>query len=1197
MVTSKKIYYQVSAFIILLMVVGTVLYWWQLTSLATKLRTEALSQAAFRSQQVNAALAGQISMLFKQVDIAADEIGDAYGPHNFAAFDTNVRKEISRLPAQSVIQVSVINDKGYLVYSNFDSGIGVYLGDREHFKVHLETDQSRLFISKPVMGRASKQWSIQFSRSIRRNGKLVGVLVISVSPSYLQNELIAATLNKDDVIAIFRENGDYLARNKDIENALGKNVGPNRPFVGSTVSPNGTFRAASNYDNINRIYQWQRINSFPVTVVLGLSEEGVLEPIERIIERDHSYAKTWTAVLWVMAFVVLVLLRKVIEERVQANERTALLQLMTDSAQDYAMIILDPEGKIISWSEGAKRLKGYDKDEVIGKPMEIFYTPEDIALGRPSQLRELAKVVGRSEEEGWRVRKDGTRFYADVVLAPIHDGEGTFVGFAKITRDVTERKKYNDDLLEAKFAAEAASQAKSQFVANMSHEIRTPMNAVLGMLQMLQRTELTPHQLDYVQKTHSAATTLLGILNDILDFSKVEAGKLELESSPFRFDKLLRNLSVVLSAAIHSKQLEVLFDLDASIPHAARGDLLRLQQILLNLTSNAIKFTEQGEVVVSLRAICVEESSVRIGISVRDTGIGISPEKQKIIFEGFTQAEASTSRRFGGTGLGLAITQRLVSLMGGKLLVESEPGKGSNFYFEIELIRDSETRELERDANLARNPASLQRRMRILIADDNATARKVLADIVSNLGWEVVTVDSGIAALRCLREHRLQQRDFDVILIDWVMPGMDGWEAAQHIRAEQLGPKSPVVIMVTAHGRELLTERLSSGKNILDGFLVKPVTPSMLFDAVADATSGASVSARSNLTTPVSQKRLSGIRLLVVEDNLMNQQVAQELLSYEGAYVDVASDGLQGISRIVNAEVPFDAVLMDIQMPDMDGYEATRILRDEKGYKTLPIIAMTANALAEDREEALAAGMNEHIGKPFDIQQVVNVILQFCNSSLPDGNASVGQFSSASDAPLPVVPEGFSLSDPLLRLGGNQSLFADLLRQFCQTEHDTVDTLTTLLRQGDRQSALRELHTLKGVAATVGALSLSQSARTLETHLKASINPAECNELLVALNEKLKSALVVMSQVADEMTPSVQVEPLGDPERALELLSGLTVLLEEKNMRAIDVFRTLKVELGGSLREHLLAIEEAIGRLDFVVAAERCKNLKALLKP
>ncbi len=463
--------------------------------------------------------------------------------------------------------------------------------------------------------------------------------------------------------------------------------------------------------------------------------------------------------------------------------------------------------------------------------------------------------------------------------------------------------------------AEAASRAKSEFVANMSHEIRTPMNAVLGLLQLMERTGLDARQRDYVHKAEGAARALLAILNDILDFSKVESGKLELDDTPFRLDELLRNLSVVLSSTLQHKAVEVLFQLDPAVPRALRGDGHRLQQVLLNLAGNAIKFTQRGEVVIGLKLLDSTSDSVRIEFSVRDTGIGIAADRLAAIFEGFTQAESSTTRRFGGTGLGLAISRRLVRLMGGELQVQSTPGQGSHFHFTVDFRRDAETSAFER-VIAAENDQHAA--LRVLIVDDNATAREVLAAMVSSFGWQVETATSGAEAIQRLEAATAAGHSFDILCVDWIMPGMDGWETIQRIRARDTG-HLPAILMITAHGRELIAERLGEETNPLDGFLVKPVTPSMLFDAVAQATRGASVTVDSH--TPANlptEQPLAGLRLLVVEDTPLNQQVARELLSHAGAEIEVASDGEQGIACVRRASLPYDAILMDIQMPSLN---------------------------------------------------------------------------------------------------------------------------------------------------------------------------------------------------------------------------------------------------------------------------------------
>ena len=547
---------------------------------------------------------------------------------------------------------------------------------------------------------------------------------------------------------------------------------------------------------------------------------------------------------------------------------------------------------------------------------------------------------------------------------------------------LTQRRREADAQTQAAHAAlaqrtveaEAASRAKSEFVANMSHEIRTPLNAVLGLLQLMERTGLDARQRDYVHKAEGAARALLAILNDILDFSKVESGKLELDDTPFRLDELLRNLSVVLSSTLQHKAVEVLFQLDPAVPRALRGDGHRLQQVLLNLAGNAIKFTQRGEVVIGLKLLDSTSDSVRIEFSVRDTGIGIAADRLAAIFEGFTQAESSTTRRFGGTGLGLAISRRLVRLMGGELQVQSTPGQGSHFHFTVDFRRDAETSAFERMAAAENDQHAA---LRVLIVDDNATAREVLAAMVSSFGWQVETATSGAEAIQRLEAATAAGHSFDILCVDWIMPGMDGWETIQSIRARDTG-HLPAILMITAHGRELIAERLGEETNPLDGFLVKPVTPSMLFDAVAQATRGASVTVDSH--TPANlptEQPLAGLRLLVVEDTPLNQQVARELLSHAGAEIEVASDGEQGIACVRRASLPYDAILMDIQMPKMDGYTATRVLRQEMQIAT-PIIAMTANALPADREACLAAGMSDHIGKPINARELTALVLRHC---------------------------------------------------------------------------------------------------------------------------------------------------------------------------------------------------------------------------
>jgi PAS domain S-box-containing protein len=759
--------------------------------------------------------------------------------------------------------------------------------------------------------------------------------------------------------------------------------------------------------------------------------------------------------------------------------------------------------------------------------------------------------------------------------------------------DLTERKQYERELTQARNAAETASRAKSEFVANMSHEIRTPMSAVLGLLQLLQHTELNELQLDYTQKAQGAAQSLLAILNDILDFSKVEAGKLVLDDAPFRLDELLRNLAVVLSSAVGGKPVEVLFEVDPALPRALRGDPLRLQQVLLNLAGNAIKFTKHGEVVIAMHVRQETEQAVEIEFAVRDTGIGIPSDRLNAIFEGFAQAEASTARNYGGTGLGLAISQRLVQLMGGELKVDSAPGQGSRFHFRLKFNRDAETLATDQAARHALDPDSLPTPLRVLVVDDNATARDVLTSMTRAFGWETVAVDSGMAAVERIRQESAAGRRYDVICIDWVMPGMDGWETIQQIRAQQPENNAPVILMVTAHGRDKLDAKLNGTPNPLQGYLVKPVTPSTLFDAVAGATRGHSVTIE-RPSAPRATAALEGLHLLLVDDNLLNQRVARELLTHAGARVDVANDGPEGIAA-VRAKPDFDAILMDIQMPGMDGYQTTHVLRTEMGV-TLPIIAMTANALPSDRAACLAAGMDDHVGKPIHVAGLIATLLKHCHRAtdhvLPAATARLDD--------LPPLPSGFELAPALERLNQDRALFARLARDFVREQDGLLSRISRRWQDGDTAAATRELHTLKGLAASLGAMALAAVAAATETELKQLAPRALIDEPLDRLHPSLSTALAVLQELADaiEPVPAAPVQPHPENNfRLLDLLHELDTLLATRNMRAIDINAALQEEARGIADDSLAALDAAVGQLDFAAARTQVAALISLLSP
>jgi two-component system sensor histidine kinase/response regulator len=692
--------------------------------------------------------------------------------------------------------------------------------------------------------------------------------------------------------------------------------------------------------------------------------------------------------------------------------------------------------------------------------------PEDLPLAEGA-LKKTMEEKGRETVDFRIIRPDGTLRHLSAAEGVVLDDEGNVSRIIGVNIDVTNRKMAEAELQRAKEDAEAANRAKSEFLANMSHEIRTPMNGIMGMTELVLDTELDSEQREYLNLAKISADSLLSLINDILDYSKIEAGKLEIDAIDFNLGDCLGDTMKTLSLRAHQKGLELAFEIEPNVPDALIGDPGRLRQIILNLVGNAIKFTEQGEVVLSVQLLTQVQDDLQLRFTVKDTGIGISPDKQAAIFEAFKQADGSMTRKYGGTGLGLTISSRLVDLMGGRIWVESELDEGSRFHFTANFkVQKSAVRTI-----VPRDPTTL-RDMRVLVVDDNATNRQILVKMLESWRMSPTVADSGAKAMVTLTEAKGIGRSFPLILLDAQMPEMDGFALAEYIKRHP-SFRAATIMMLSSAGQR--GDAMRCRELGVVAYLTKPVRQSELMDAILTALgTRAKSEAKPALVTRHSLRESQNrLRVLLAEDNAVNQLVALRLLERFGHTVTVAANGKKALEAWGKGS--FDAILMDVQMPEMNGWEATQAIREKEKSTDgrIPIIAMTAHAMKGDDERCFAAGMDDYLTKPIRTEELMAAL------------DKVGMRKVASEArldPAAVSRDAkfVDVAAALERLGGDRELFHELVEVFRTECPGVAGEMRRAIDDRDLKTLERSAHTLRGSSSNLGAVAVSEAAMELE---------------------------------------------------------------------------------------------------------------------